>query len=177
MVFYSFASEKTEEGSVHYVFSTDTNSIFSVYFNPPDFTDYLNELPSLSNEGILFGFCPIETGNDSRAKSNDPLISATILKIIVDYFDNHGTGKVLLYHCDNHDNRQSSRSRLFLRWEKNLSGIGAIHKVLPVQINHEDGSSTMEYLGFITQGNNEESLAQIQQELNEVSAMLITRKV
>jgi len=41
--FYGFAGEESDN-SVHYVFKTDSNIVYAVYFNPADFSDYLDEL-------------------------------------------------------------------------------------------------------------------------------------
>lgn len=45
---------------------------------------------------------------------HDPKIEATVLAIIEEFF--RSNQHVLLYICDTSDGKESSRSRLFLRW-------------------------------------------------------------
>lgn len=172
--YYDFASEEAE-GAVHYVFSTASEAIYSVYFNPADFSDYLDELPYLSSYGCLFGFFPLCDNGDK--KTADTLISATLYRILEDYFESFGSRRVLLFHCDSEDGMQKGRDKLFDIWFRKKPDDLLIHKEgLEVKIPKEDGSSKTEYLGFIIHGNNKELLELVKSEFVEISAMIITRK-
>jgi hypothetical protein len=172
--YYDFASEQAED-AVHYVFSTASGVIYSVYFNPAEFSDYLDELPYLSKSGCLFGFFPLDDNGDKRKA--DRLISATLYKILEDYFESFGSNRVLLFHCDNEDGMQKGRDKLFDIWFKKKPTDLLIHKEgLEVKIPKEDGSTKTEYLGFIIHGNNKQLLEIVKSEFIDISAMLITRK-
>jgi hypothetical protein len=145
--FYDFAREESNN-SVHYVFKTDNDIVYSVYFNPADFSDYLDELPCLSKAGCLFGFFPVD--EVSGKKTSDPLISATLYKIVGDFFNSYGTDKVLLFHCDSEDGKQRGRDKLFETWFKKKPSHIIIQKDgLEVEIERPDGTIKTEYLGFI----------------------------
>ena len=173
--YYDFAREESIDGSVHYVFTTDFDLVYSVYFNPADFSDYLDDLPTLSKAGCLFGFFPIDEIDGK--KQNDPRISTTVCKIVEDYFATYGTDKVLLFHCDSDDEKQHCRNKLFDSWFKRKPEDLDIYKDgLEVEIGLPDGSSKTEYLGFVIHGNETQTLEKIQSEFRDISVMLIDRK-
>jgi hypothetical protein len=173
--YYDFAREPSGDGAVHYVFTTDTDLVYSVYFNPPDFSDYLEELPLLSQHGCLFGFFPVD--EIGSKKSEDSGISATLYKIVEDYFNSYGDEKVLLFHCDSDDGKQQGRDKLFEKWFKKKPADLIISKDgLEVEIEREGGSIKTEYLGFIIHGENDELLQTVKEEFVEISAMIVSRK-
>lgn len=171
--YYSF--ERVEDqGSVHYVFATDFGIVYSVYFNPPDFSDYIENLPHLSKHGRLFGFFPVD---EESEKKSDPQVSNTVCRIIEDYFGSYGNDHVLLYHCDSDDDRQGCRFRLFKLWARNASHIVDIYTGgKQVEIDRPDGTKKHEYIGFIVAGEKNKALNTIQEEFIEISAFLIDHK-
>lgn len=173
-LFYDFVREHSES-SVHYLFQTNRGAIFSVFFNPAEFSDYLDELPYLSKIGCLFGFFPVDDSYPKETPS--PLFVNTLYKIIEDYFNTYGTDKVLLFHCDNEDGKQKVRDRLFNQWfNKNPENYSLIKNGLQVEIERVDGTSITEYLGFIIYGNDTELLNKVNAEFISIAAMMITRK-
>jgi hypothetical protein len=172
--YYSFERQEGADGSVHYVFSTEFGIIYSAYFNPPDFSEFLNDLPHLSKCGRLFGFFPID--EQLNKNNGDPQVSNTICKIIEDYFTSYGHDKVLLYHCDSDDERQGCRFRLFNRWHRNNKGMNIYSGGKEVEIDKPDGSKKNEYIGFIVFGEEQYALNIIEEEFLEISAILIDHK-
>lgn len=173
--YYSFIREEGSDNSIHYLFSMDHNLIYSVYFNPPDFSDYLDTLPYLSKSGCLFGFFPIEEAMGS--KKQDPLVMATVYKILADYFATYGNNKVLLYHCDSEDEKQVFRDKLFGKWFNRKPNDLILSKdTLEVEIELPNGLKKTEYLGFVASGNNAKALQSIKAEFIEIATMLIARK-
>lgn len=173
--YYSFERQEGADGSVHYVFSNDFSLIYSVYFHPPDFSVFLEEMPHLSKFGRLFGFSPVE--DPTGKKNGDPQVSNTVCQIVEDYFNSYGKDKVLLYHCDSEDARQGCRFRLFKRWHRKNSDILNIHTDgKEVEVNKPDGSKTIEYIGFIVCGEEGEANQIIEEEFVEISAFLIDHK-
>lgn len=173
--YYSFERQEGADGSVHYVFSTDFGLIYSVYFNPPDFSEFLNNLPHLSKYGRLFGFCPVDDMHEK--KNQDPQVSNTVCKIVEDYFNSYGNDKVLLYHCDSDDERQDCRFRLFNRWHRHNNGDMNIYTDgKEVEIDKPDGFKKNEYIGFIVFGEENQALKIIEEEFVEISAILIDHK-
>lgn len=172
--YYDFACEQ-EEDIVHYAFITSTESIFSVYFNPPGFSDYLDDLPVLSEKGRLFGFFPVD--ETVKKQKHDPLIATTVCKIVEDYFETFGKDIVLLYHCDNEDKRQHIRSKLFDLWyDKKQDSLAIFKDTLIAKINKPNGDVKIEFLGFLAHNENSDALNQIREEFISISALLISRK-
>ena len=85
-----------------YCFLTDFNIESSIEFKyEPSF----NGLPAywfdLSNRS-------------GKASPNDPKVRDTVIRIIIEFF--RANPDILLYMCDNANDQQAQRNRLFLRW-------------------------------------------------------------
>ena len=85
-----------------YCFLTDFNIEYSIEFKyEPSF----NGLPAywfdLSNRS-------------GKASPNDPKVRDTVIRIIIEFF--RANPDILLYMCDNANDQQAQRNRLFLRW-------------------------------------------------------------
>lgn len=85
-----------------YRFKTDYNILYAVSFKEEEF---FSPIPAywfdLSNRS-------------HRASPNDPKVRETIIRIIVEFF--RCNPDILLYMCDNANDQQAQRNRLFLRW-------------------------------------------------------------
>lgn len=85
-----------------YTFKTDYDIVYSV--------DFKEE----------FAFSPIPaywfdlTNLSHKASPNDPKVRETVIRIIVEFF--RSNPDIMLYMCDNANDQQAQRNRLFLRW-------------------------------------------------------------
>ncbi len=104
-------------------------------------------------------------------------VSLTIIKIIQDHFDLLGNDSVLLYHCDNSDNRQRTRDLLFNSWynKYNLSG-SFIKEALEVELVDENKKIRPYYIGFITPINNSK-LSILKDEFEDFATRIVTAEI
>ncbi len=56
------------------------------------------------------------TNRSHRPSPNDPKVRETVIRIIVEFFRQNPD--IMLYMCDNANDQQAQRNRLFLRWFK-----------------------------------------------------------
>lgn len=96
------APYKVEYKSGEYVFETDYDIRYSVWF----------EQDPVSTEVPAYWFNL--TNRSQKASPNDTKIRSTVIFIIEEFF--RSNPDILLYMCDNADEQQAMRSRLFLRW-------------------------------------------------------------
>ena len=54
------------------------------------------------------------TNLSHKASPNDPKVRETVIRIIVEFF--RANPDIMLYMCDNANDQQAQRNRLFLRW-------------------------------------------------------------
>ena len=54
------------------------------------------------------------TNRSGKASPNDPKVRDTVIRIIIEFF--RANPDILLYMCDNANDQQAQRNRLFLRW-------------------------------------------------------------
>lgn len=54
------------------------------------------------------------SNRSQRPSPNDPKVRETVIRIIVEFF--RSNPDILLYMCDNANDQQAQRNRLFLRW-------------------------------------------------------------
>lgn len=85
-----------------YVFRTDNDILYAVSFQAYD------AIPGL--KAYWFDL----SNRSHRASPNDVKVRETITCIIEEFF--HQNPDILLYMCDNADDQQAMRARLFLRW-------------------------------------------------------------
>lgn len=85
-----------------YTFKTDYGIVYSVDFKEePTFSPipaYWFDLVNLTH----------------KASPSDPKVRETVIRIIVDFF--RANPDIMLYMCDNANDQQAQRNRLFLRW-------------------------------------------------------------
>ena len=85
-----------------YCFRTDFGVDYAVAFNPePSFGGLPAYWFDLSNRS-------------GKASPNDPKVRETVIRIIIEFF--RANPDILLYMCDNANDQQAQRNRLFLRW-------------------------------------------------------------
>lgn len=96
------APYKVEFKSGEYVFETDYDIRYSVWFERDPVTE--------ATPAYWFNL----TNRSQKASPNDTKIRSTIIFIIEEFF--RSNPDILLYMCDNADEQQAMRSRLFLRW-------------------------------------------------------------
>ena len=85
-----------------YTFKTDHDIVYSVDFKEEQIFSpipaYWFDLTNLSH----------------KASPNDPKVRGTVIRIIVEFFK--ANPDIMLYMCDNANDQQEQRNRLFLRW-------------------------------------------------------------
>ena len=97
-----YASYKVEVEENDYIFETDYNIQYGVSVDPEEMGDGLNAYWfNLSNRS-------------GKPSPNDSKIRETIIFILEEFF--RANPDILLYMCDNANDQQAMRSRLFLRW-------------------------------------------------------------
>ena len=90
-----------KEGN-EYLFKTDYGIYYAVQFS--------QELSANKMKAYWFGL----SNRSQKPSPNDPKVRGTIICIIEEFF--RLNPDVLLYMCDNANDQQAMRSRLFLRW-------------------------------------------------------------
>ena len=87
-----------------YTFRTDHDIVYAVDFKEED------------------SFSPIPaywfdlSNRSHRPSPNDPKVRETVIRIIIEFFRQNPD--IMLYMCDNANDQQAQRNRLFLRWFK-----------------------------------------------------------
>lgn len=173
--YYSYFEAEEQDGSIYYVFSTDNNCGYTVYFKMDEYTDYVEEYPLLLQNGYAFGFHRNKFSSPQK-NTKDPLVLETIYKIITDFLDQKGLETVLLYHCDANDNKQACRNKLFNDWEKMVAERSGILKhSIEVIIGAGTENQQDNYLGFLTLLDNP-LIEDIKSEFEDFSINLIMPK-
>jgi len=174
--YYSFLSEEDEEGNISYGFITDYGLVYVVYFNVNEYTPYVEDFSTLLQDGYAFGFNRIRP-NKHQKNSADPKVFSTIHQILLDFFKDKGNNTVLLYHCDDSDNKQRGRNKLFNDWNVNYKAqpdqLLVKHSV-EVDVPRKDHLRTV-YLGYIISNQNPES-DKIAQQFEDFAVALIRPK-
>jgi hypothetical protein len=85
-----------------YTFKTDNGIVYSV--------DFKEELTFSPIPAYWFDL----TNLSHKASPNDPKVRETVIRIIVEFF--RVNPDIMLYMCDNANDQQAQRNRLFLRW-------------------------------------------------------------
>ncbi len=97
-----YAPYKVESVENEYLFETDNGIQYGVSFDPEEMPEDLTAYWfNLANRSM-------------KASPNDRKIRTTIIFILEDFFRQNPD--ILLYMCDNANDQQAMRSRLFLRW-------------------------------------------------------------
>lgn len=97
-----FSPYKVELINNEYLFETDHDIQYAISFDPEKLSD------------VIFAYW-FNLANRSRKPSpNDKKIRMTIVLILEEFF--RVNPDILLYICDNANDQQAMRSRLFLRW-------------------------------------------------------------
>ena len=143
--YYSFL--KLDDGSeIYYQFSTAQSDLYTVYFSPDEYSDFVKHYPNLLTYGFAFGFHKQKTTDSKNCL--DENILETIYRIVLDFMSSNDNKTVLLYHCDQSDNRQSFRNRLFDKWANIIEERNEIKKrSINVVIDGRDSENV--YMGFI----------------------------
>lgn len=85
-----------------YIFRTDYDIEYAVNFNYE------------SAFGGLAAYWFDLSNRSQKVSPNDPKVRETIIRIIIEFF--RSNPDILLYMCDNANDQQAQRNRLFLRW-------------------------------------------------------------
>lgn len=85
-----------------YVFRTDHDIEYAVYFNYE------------SAFGGMAAYWFDLSNRSHKVSPNDPKVRETVIRIIIEFF--RSNPDILLYMCDNANDQQAQRNRLFLRW-------------------------------------------------------------
>lgn len=102
---YSYTYNKAD---ITFSFTTSNNISYLVYFN--DGSVYFENYAELSSDVWIFGF-------DAAAKNipTDVRVKETIIEILGNYFDEN-KDIILMFVCDQSDNKQMNRKRKFNAW-------------------------------------------------------------
>ncbi len=87
-----------------YTFRTDHDIVYAV--------DFKEELSFAPIPAYWFDL----TNRSHRPSPNDPKVRETVIRIIVEFFRQNPD--IMLYMCDNANDQQAQRNRLFLHWFK-----------------------------------------------------------
>lgn len=100
-LFYS-CPYPVKEDEEEYTFKTDHDIVYAVRFKEESFFDpipaYWFDLMNRSH----------------KPSPNDPKVRETVIRIIVEFF--RVNPDIMLYMCDNANDQQAMRNRLFLKW-------------------------------------------------------------
>ena len=97
-----YAPYKLEQEGDIYLFETDFGIQYAVWFE--------QDPVSTTTPAYWFNL----TNHSQKASPNDTKIRSTVIFIVEDFF--RSNPDILLYMCDNANEQQAMRSRLFLRW-------------------------------------------------------------
>lgn len=113
--YYSHLFQEENEITAAY-FITNTGTEYRIYFYPAgDYFDYIDMESLLYKDGYYFGFTKL-TPNEEKIEPIDCKIRNTILNVIGEFFDEKGSEKVLIFHCDNGDGKKHKRALSFDNW-------------------------------------------------------------
>lgn len=109
-----------------YQFTTDQGVVYVCGFRYA--TTTLSPLLGIYNLEIYdFEFYPCNPISKSTKNRNDERVSATIIKLLEEFFSNEL--RVLVYICDSVDGRSKERQLLFNYWYKQLSHLVNRHEL------------------------------------------------
>ncbi len=169
--FYSYIKEE-ESDIISYSFLTITNALYYVYFDPYQYALHVEDYPNLLKLGYGFGF---ERMSKPSNWVEDPLIFSTISQIVFDFIQDNGNEVVLLYHCDNSDQKQKGRDKIFEDWYRKSELNTEIFKkrISICHRNSEDQEITM-FMGYLTSESNQ-SKSQIEEEFQFFAENLVDK--
>jgi hypothetical protein len=100
-----------EEDSTGYVFVTDAGVRYNLYFSEGKY--YLSDVAQIpfADYILMFGIKPLQ----EPVSSADPRIKVTVIYLLELLF-NSEPQTVIIYVCDQSDERQKTRGRMFSRW-------------------------------------------------------------
>ena len=85
-----------------YIFKTDYGIVYAASFKQEFFFD---PIPAYWFDLM---------NRSGKASPNDPKVRETVIRILVEFF--RANPDIMLYMCDNANDQQAQRHRLFLRW-------------------------------------------------------------
>jgi hypothetical protein len=148
---YDYFKEETEDGSIVYLFSTESDTFYTVSFDINLYANHLDRFPYLLEHGYGLGIYPNQDNSKPSIKT-----SITIKAILADFFSTHQKDAFLLYHCDYTDGKQEYRNRLFEKWHSECKDDEKTYKYsLEVEINVSEDEFVTHYIGFISKDDNE----------------------
>lgn len=103
LLFYTCPYPVKYDGE-EYTFRTDHDIVYAV--------DFKEEQSFAPIPAYWFDL----TNRSHRPSPNDPKVRETVIRIIIEFFRQNPD--IMLYMCDNANDQQSQRNRLFLRWFK-----------------------------------------------------------
>ena len=100
----------TETNKLNYEFVTDQGIRYAIYFL--DYSHMFDAYPEISNYVYTFNIDVVE--GDTKKAFTDERISTTVAEVVRLFFEQ--IENVIVYVCDNLDNRQMARKRKFDIW-------------------------------------------------------------
>lgn len=168
--YYTFFRESPgeDESEMFYFYSPVTLRMYSLSFDPSFYAEFSEDFPALLSQSYSIGIYNKKT-SDVDAAGEDPAVKETIIKIISTFLSNSHSDAVLLFHCDQTDDRQSARNVLFDRWYEQArdSHVETIREVIEIDVPSSDDEETIikHYLGYMANKNNT-NIEQVQAEFN-----------
>ena len=148
MIYYSYFKDTSSDGSIAYLFSTEDNIIYTIFFDAIMYTTYLDHFPNLLQNGFGIGISA-----EPKPLIKDSKVSKTIIEIIFDFFSNENKESIILYHCDYIDGKQHLRNRIFEGWH-NMANIE--NRIFRYSLNVDiPDANIIHYIGFLCIKNNE----------------------
>jgi Family of unknown function (DUF6169) len=158
---YDYFKEETDDGSIVYLFGTDSDIFYQISFDINLYSNHLDRFPFLLQHGYGLGIYP------SGSAKSSPKVSNTIKAILSEFFSNQDPEAFLLYHCEHNDGKQAARNRLFDKWHNESKDEEKTYKYsLEVEINISPEATVKHYIGFISKSensNNETAIEEFEQ--------------
>ncbi|KAA9041615.1 hypothetical protein FW778_06230 [Ginsengibacter hankyongi] len=176
--FYSHSFDTEEDITVAW-FQTKTDTVYRAYFYPlKDYLDIVKSGTILFEKGFFFGFTKVGD-NEDKKEAMDSKIKNTIINIVTEFFSDVNDC-VLIFHCDNGDNKKKLRNKRFDEWFANSSIENSYLKYDETVISFEIGPNGQviedtEYLSLIIHSGNP-VIEQAVQEFQKIKDQLILNK-
>ena len=140
---YSYISSESQDGYDYMFYANKTGRIYTVTFDYTLYSNYVDELPTLLNEGfgMVFSFDQA-VAREKGVSMVDPSVCETISAIISHFLESRGNSTFLVYQCEEH------KDNLFENWYDE-SPIKGHYEKIGVSIEIPD-MPTAQVIGFIT---------------------------
>jgi hypothetical protein len=153
--FYDFFSE-TESGIIAYSFQTKTETKYRVFFYPVNqYLELFENYPYMNNKGYFTGITKYGQ-NENLKEPLDVMLKRTVTKILITFFEDIGSGAVLIYNYDSSDGMHHKRSLCFSRWYEESGYVNRTIKLESTIETYGNGEViAVDYVGLILLAENE----------------------